>query len=302
MSIAEIEAREVELEPSSGLWSDAWRRLRRNPGAIVGFVLVSVFITVALFAPVIAPEDPRVGDINRLEGSCCPGPSAEHLFGIDQQGRDLFSRVVYGARYSLLIGVVSVAVGLSIGTIIGAIAGFFGGWIDSVLMRAMDIMLSIPGLLLAIGIVAALGPGLVQIMIAVGVTQIPIFARLLRGSILGVRESDYVLAARSVGVKGRKILGAHILPNSLSPVIVQGTLALATAIIEVAGLGFLGLGPQDPSTPEWGTMLTDTTRYIQTAPFLALIPGAAIVISVLGFNLIGDGLRESLDPRFRGRA
>ena len=165
------------------------------------------------------------------------------------------------------------AVGLSIGTIIGAIAGFFGGWIDSVLMRAMDIMLSIPGLLLAIGIVAALGPGLVQIMIAVGVTQIPIFARLLRGSILGVRESDYVLAARSVGVKGRKILVAHILPNSLSPVIVQGTLALATAIIEVAGLGFLGLGPQDPSTPEWGTMLTDTTRYLQTAPFLALIPG-----------------------------
>ena len=302
MSIAEIEAREVALEPSSGLWSDAWRRLRRNPGAIVGFVLVSVFVTVALFAPLIAPEDPRVGVLNRLEGSCCPGPSAEHLFGVDQQGRDLFSRVVYGARYSLLIGVVSVAVGLSIGTIIGAIAGYFGGWIDSVLMRAMDIMLSIPGLLLAIGIVAALGPGLWQIMIAVGVTQIPIFARLLRGSILGVRESDYVLAARSVGVKGRTILGAHILPNSLSPVIVQGTLALATAIIEVAGLGFLGLGPQDPSTPEWGTMLTDTTRYLQTAPFLALIPGAAIVISVLGFNLIGDALRESLDPRFRGRA
>jgi peptide/nickel transport system permease protein len=302
MSIAEIEAREVALEPSSGLWSDAWRRLRRNPGAIVGFTLVSIFVAVALFAPLIAPYGPREQNLSLLQGSCCPGPSADHLFGVDALGRDLFSRVVYGARYSLLIGVVSVAVGLSIGTIIGAIAGFFGGWIDSVLMRAMDIMLSIPGLLLAIGIVAALGPGLVQIMIAVGVTQIPIFARLLRGSILGVRESDYVLAARSVGVKGRKILGAHILPNSLSPVIVQGTLALATAIIEVAGLGFLGLGPQDPSTPEWGTMLTDTTRYLQTAPFLALIPGAAIVISVLGFNLIGDALRESLDPRFRGRA
>jgi peptide/nickel transport system permease protein len=302
MSIAEIEAREVALEPSSGLWSDAWRRLRRNPGAIVGFVLVTVFVSVALFAPLIAPYGPREQNLALLQGSCCPGPSAEHLFGVDALGRDLFSRVVYGARYSLLIGVVSVAVGLSIGTIIGAIAGFFGGWIDSVLMRAMDIMLSIPGLLLAIGIVAALGPGLVQIMIAVGVTQIPIFARLLRGSILGVRESDYVLAARSVGVKGRTVLVAHILPNSLSPVIVQGTLALATAIIEVAGLGFLGLGPQDPSTPEWGTMLTDTTRYLQTAPFLALIPGAAIVISVLGFNLIGDGLRESLDPRFRGRA
>jgi peptide/nickel transport system permease protein len=169
-------------------------------------------------------------------------------------------------------------------------------------MRLMDIMLSIPGLLLAIGIVAALGPGLVQIMVAVGVTQIPIFARLLRGSILATKETDYVLAARSVGIRGRVILSSHVMPNSLSPVIVQGTLALATAIIDVAGLGFLGLGPQDPSTPEWGTMLTDTTRYLQTAPFLALIPGAAIVISVLGFNLIGDGLREALDPRFRGRA
>ena len=303
MSVAEIEAREIQLEgPSSGLWSDAWRRLRRNPAALIGFALVGSFVFVAVFAPWIAPEDPRAGDLSRLGGTCCPGPSPEHIFGVDQQGRDVFSRVVYGARYSLLIGVVSVAVGLSIGTIIGAIAGYFGGWIDSVLMRAMDIMLSIPGLLLAIGIVAALGPGIIQIMVAVGVVQIPIFARLLRGSILATREADYVLAARSVGVQGRSILGAHILPNSLSPVIVQGTLALATAIIEVAGLGFLGLGPQDPSTPEWGTMLTDTTRYLQTAPHLALIPGFAIVISVLGFNLIGDALREALDPRFRGRA
>jgi peptide/nickel transport system permease protein len=169
-------------------------------------------------------------------------------------------------------------------------------------MRLMDIMLAIPGLLLAIGIVAMLGPGLVQIMVAVGVTQIPIFARLLRGSILAARETDYVLAARSVGIPGRSILLSHILPNSLSPVIVGATLAMATAIIDVAGLGFLGLGPQDPSTPEWGTMLTDTTRYLQTAPFLALIPGAAIVVTVLGFNLIGDGMREALDPKFRGRA
>jgi peptide/nickel transport system permease protein len=302
VSVAEVEAREVQLEAPSGLWSEAWRRLRRNPGAIVGFGLVALFVVCAVFAPLIAPEDPRVGDLSRLGGSCCPGPSGEHLFGVDQQGRDVFSRVVFGARYSLLIGVVSVAVGLSLGALVGAIAGYLGGWFDSVLMRLMDIMLSIPGLLLAIGIVAALGPGIIQIMVAVGVTQIPIFARLLRGSILATREADYVLAARSVGVRGRIILGAHILPNSLSPVIVQGTLALATAIIDVAGLGFLGLGPQDPSTPEWGTMLTDTTRYLQTAPHLALIPGIAIVVSVLGFNLIGDGLREALDPRFRGRA
>jgi peptide/nickel transport system permease protein len=302
VSVAEAEAREVQFEAPSGLWSEAWHRLRHNPGAIVGFTLVSIFVVVALFAPLIAPYGPREQNLSLLQGTCCPGPSSEHLFGVDALGRDLFSRVVYGARYSLLIGVVSVAVGLSIGLIIGAVAGYLGGWVDSVLMRLMDIMLSIPGLLLAIGIVAALGPGVIQIMVAVGVTQIPIFARLLRGSILATRESDYVLAARSVGVVRRSILFAHIIPNSISPVIVQGTLALATAIIDVAGLGFLGLGPQDPSTPEWGTMLTDTTRYLQTAPFLALIPGAAIVISVLGFNLIGDGLRESLDPRFRGRA
>jgi len=303
MSVAEIEAREVGLEgPSSGLWSEAWRRLRHNHGAVVGFFMVGTFVTVALFAPLIAPYDPLHQDLSLLNGGCCPGPSSEHLFGVDPLGRDLFSRVVYGARYSLLIGVVSVAVGLSIGLLIGAVAGYAGGWVDSVLMRLMDIMLSIPGLLLAIGIVAALGPGLVQIMVAVGVTQIPIFARLLRGSILSTKETDYILAARSIGIRGRVILSSHVIPNSISPVIVQGTLALATAIIDVAGLGFLGLGPQDPSTPEWGTMLTDTTRYLQTAPFLALIPGAAIVISVLGFNLIGDGLREALDPRFRGRA
>jgi peptide/nickel transport system permease protein len=302
VSVAEAEAREIQLEAPSGLWREAWRRLRRNPGAIVGFVLVSVFVLAAIFAPLIATEGPREQNLGRLGGVCCPGPSADHLFGVDALGRDLFSRVVYGARYSLMIGVVAVAVGLSIGLVIGAVAGFLGGWVDSVLMRLMDIMLSIPGLLLAIGIVAALGPGLIQIMAAVGATQIPIFARLLRGSVLAQRENDFVLAARAVGVRRRAILFSHILPNSISPVIVQGTLALATAIIDVAGLGFLGLGPQDPSTPEWGTMLTDTTRYLQTAPHLALIPGIAIVISVLGFNLIGDGLREALDPKFRGRA
>jgi peptide/nickel transport system permease protein len=306
MSVAELEAREVQLEAPSGLWSEAWRRLRRNPGAIIGFVLVGIFLIVAIFAPLIAPEDPRgIGVenlLNRRGPACCPGPSADHWFGLDEQGRDQFSRVVYGARFSLLIGIVAVAVGLSVGLVFGAIAGYLGGWVDSLIMRLTDIMLSIPGLLLAIGLVAALGQGLWQIMIAVGVTQIPIFARLLRGSILAVRESDYVLAARSVGVPRRTILAAHILPNSISPVIVQGTLALATAIIDVAGLGFLGLGPPDPGTPEWGTMLTATTRYLQTAPHLALIPGMAIVVSVLGFNLIGDGLREALDPRFRGRA
>jgi peptide/nickel transport system permease protein len=302
MSVAEATAREVQFESTGGLWSEAWRRLRHNPAAIVGFVLVATFVLVAIFAPALAPHGPREQNIDLLQGRCCPGPSAAHPFGVDPLGRDELSRVMYGARYSLLIGVVSVIVGLSIGLVVGSTAGYAGGWVDSVLMRLMDIMLAIPGLLLAIGIVAMLGPGLTQIMVAVGVTQIPIFARLLRGSILAARETDYVLAARSVGIRGRSILVSHILPNSLSPVIVGATLAMATAIIDVAGLGFLGLGPQDPSTPEWGTMLTDTTRYLQTAPFLALIPGAAIVVTVLGFNLIGDGMREALDPKFRGRA
>jgi ABC-type dipeptide/oligopeptide/nickel transport system permease subunit len=301
MSVAEAEAREIQFDAPSGLWRDAWSRLRRNPAAMLGVGLVSFFIIIAVFAPLIAPYDPLEQDLAALGGSCCPGPSADHWFGLDQLGRDEFSRIVYGARYSLVIGVVSVVVGLSIGLLLGSIAGYFGGLVDSVIMRFIDIMLAIPGLLLAIGIVAMLGPGLLQIMVAVGVTQVPIFARLLRGSILSQRENEFVLAARAVGVPRRSILSSHILPNSISPVIVQGTLAMATAIIDVAGLGFLGLGPQDPSTPEWGTMLTDTTRYLQTAPHLAIIPGIAIVISVLGFNLIGDGLREALDPKLRGR-
>ncbi len=303
MSVAELESREIELEaPTSGLWRDAWSRLRRNPGAIVGFALVALFVVAGTFAPLIAPEGPDDVRLDRLSfGACCPGPSAEHWFGIDQLGRDEFSRIVYGARYSLVVGVVAVSVGLSIGLVLGAVAGYVGGFVDSLVMRSMDVMLAIPGLLLAIGVVAALGQGLWQIMVAVGATQIPIFARLLRGSVLAQKQNEFVLAARAVGVPRRSILAAHILPNSLAPVIVQGTLAMATAIIDVAGLGFLGLGPQDPGTPEWGTMLTDVERYFQSATHLAFFPGLAIVVSVLGFNLIGDGLREALDPKLRGR-
>ena len=301
MSIAELEAREVELEAPSGLWREAWGRLRRNPGALVGFALVALFLLVALLAPLLAPDSPREQNLALLRDGCCPGPSSSHLLGVDELGRDLLSRIMYGARYSLLIGVVSVTVGLSIGLLLGATAGYLGGIVDTVISRAMDIMLSIPGLLLAIGLVALLGPGIWQIMIAVGIVNVPIFTRLLRGSVIAQRENDFVLAARSVGVPRRKILASHILPNAISPVIVQGTLALATAIIDVAGLGFLGLGPQDPSTPEWGTMLTGTVRFLQTAPHLAIFPGVAILISVLGFNLIGDGLREALDPKLRGR-
>jgi peptide/nickel transport system permease protein len=302
MSIAEVEAQELALEAATGgLWSDAFRRLRRNPGAILGATLVTLFIAAAALAPVLAHGGPKDQNLTLIAGGCCPGPSHAHWLGVDQLGRDVYTRILYGARFSLLIGVVSVSIGLSIGLILGSVAGYLGGAIDSLIMRGMDIMLAIPGLLFAIGIVALLGPGLYQIMIAVGVVNIPIFARLLRGSILAQRENDFVLAARSVGVRRYRILFSHILPNAISPVIVQGTLAMATAIIDVAGLGFLGLGPQDPATPEWGTMLSDVNDYLQTAPWLAIVPGVAIVVSVLGFNLIGDGLREALDPKLRGR-
>ena len=301
MSVIEIEAHELQLDAPSGLWSEAWRRLIRNPSAIIGGVFVLFFITAALFAPVLAPYGPKDQNLLLIVKGCCPGPSAKLWLGVDLLGRDVYSRILWGARYSLMIGVVSVTIGLSIGLVLGSMAGYVGGFLDSTIMRCMDVMLAIPGLLFAIGIVAVLGPGLWQIMVAVGVVNIPIFARLLRGSVLAQRENDFVLAARSVGVRRKAILFSHILPNAVSPVIVQGTLAMATAIIDVAGLGFLGLGPQDPATPEWGTMLTDVTDYLQTAPFLAIIPGLAIVISVLGFNLIGDGLREALDPKLRGR-
>ena len=303
MSIAELEGQLVgPTVPTGGLWHEAWRRLRRDRRAIVGFCFVAAFVLCAILAPWVAPYGPLDQNLSLIDKGCCPGPSAAHWFGVDQLGRDELSRVLWGARYSLVIGVVSVSVGLTIGTTLGSIAGYFGGAVDNIIMRCMDIMLAIPGLLLAIGIVAVLGPGLFQIMIAVGVTSIPIFARLIRGSILSQREADFVLAARSVGVPRRSILGSHILPNSISPVIVQGTLALATAIIDVAGLAFLGLGDPDPSRPEWGAMLTNTNEYLQVAPFLAIIPGLAIVISALGFNLIGDALREALDPKLRGRA
>jgi peptide/nickel transport system permease protein len=301
VSVAEFEVLELQLEPPSGLWAEARYRLLRNPGALLGAFFVSVFVVVAVFASWIAPYGPKESNLDLLHNGEPVGPTSGHWFGIDLLGRDEFSRIVYGARYSLLIGIVSVTIGLSIGLVLGATAGYLGGKVDTVIMRCMDVMLAIPGLLFAIGIVAALQPGLWQVMLAVGIVNIPIFARLLRGSVLAQKENDFVLAARSVGVRRRNILFSHVLPNAVSPLIVQSTLAMATAIIDVAGLGFLGLGPQDPSTPEWGTMLTDANEYLSVGPFLAIIPGVAIVFSVLGFNLIGDGLREALDPKLRTR-
>ncbi len=286
-------------EATGGLWRDALRRLRRNPVAILGGCLVLVFILVAVFAPWLAPYDPRYQDLSQIRPGKFPGPSSEHLLGLDQLGRDVLSRVIYGARYSLLIGVVSLSLGAAVGIVLGLIAGAFGGWVDSLVMRIVDIMLSVPGLLLAIGIAALLGRSLKSVMIAIAVVNVPIFARLLRGSMLAQRRSDYALAARSLGVTRSRVVLQHVFPNSLGPVIVQATLALATAIIDAAGLAFLGLGSADPAIPEWGRMLAETNALLASAPLLALWPGIAIVLSVLGFYLLGEALREALDPKLR---
>jgi peptide/nickel transport system permease protein len=280
---------------SRGLWRDALSRLMRNGPAIVGMVFIAVFVIGAILAPYIAPYDPSIGVLS----DHLKGPSLTHLMGTDKQGYDEFSRVLYGARISLTVGVIAVMFGLIGGTLVGAIAGGAGGVVDAVLMRVIDVLLAVPGILLAIGIVAWLGHGEIQIMLAVGISYSPMFARLLRGSLLALRESDYVIAARSMGASPVRILVRHMLPNALTPLIVQATLAAATAIIDVAGLGFLGLGPGDPRIAEWGEMLTDSASFLQNAPYLILFPGAAIVISAVGFNLLGDGLREALDPRLK---
>jgi len=295
MAVATKTSPIADSRASRGLWTDAAYRLMRNGPAVLGLCLIVLFVSVAVFAPLLAPYGPLEGSlVDRLQP-----PDLSHLMGTDMQGRDEYSRVLYGAQVSLVAGVSSVIMGLTIGGSIGALAGGLGGRVDTVLMRFVDVLLAIPGILLAIGIVAWLGRGLPQIMFAVAMTNAPIFARILRGSLLSLRESDYVTASRSVGASGRRLLLRHMLPNSLTPLIVAATLALATAIIDVAGLGFLGLGPPDPRTPEWGTMLTDSTKFLREAPWLLLFPGAAIVISAVGFNLLGDGLRESLDPRMK---
>jgi peptide/nickel transport system permease protein len=280
---------------SRGLWRDAYRRLLRNGPAVLGLVFILIFVIGAVLAPIIAPYNPAIGNLALSK----QGPTAAHLFGTDLLGRDELSRVLYGARISLIVGVVAVMFGLLFGVTVGAIAGGLGGKVDTVLMRITDVLLAIPGILLAIGIVAWLGHGEIQIMLAVGISYAPIFARLLRGSLLALREADFVTAARAEGATPARILLRHLMPNALTPLIVAATLAMATAIIDVAGLGFLGLGPGDPRVAEWGEMLTDSARFLQNAPYLILFPGAAIVISAIGFNLLGDGLREAIDPRLK---
>lgn len=278
----------------SSLVLDAVQRLFRDKLALVGLVIMGAFLLTAILAPVLAPYDPiEQSLVDRREP-----PSSQNPLGLDDLGRDILSRVIFGARKSLQVGVMSVTMAIVVGTWIGATSGYLGGWVDSLVMRIMDIMLAFPALLLAIAIVTILGPGLLNMLYAIGIVSIPVYARIARASVLSVKMQDYVLAARSLGASPVRILARHVMPNCLTPLIVQGTLGIGTAILDAAGLSFLGLGAQPP-TPEWGAMLGQGRYAMFTAPHIVLFPGLAIVLTVLGFNLLGDGLRDALDPRLR---
>jgi peptide/nickel transport system permease protein len=274
--------------------TDTWRRFRRSPGSLIGALIVGAILLLAILAPLIAQYDP-LGQA--LAQQSLP-PSPAHWLGTDKLGRDVFARIVYGARTSIAIGFVAVGVAISLGTVIGLIAGYAGGRVENALMGAMDVILAFPSIILAIAITTILGPSITNLMIAVGVVYIPQYARLARSSVLSVKETEYVEAARAIGAGVPRILVRHILPNILAPLLIQATLGIATAELEAAGLSYLGLGARPPA-PEWGAMLNDARSYWVTAPWALIFPGAAITILVLGFNLLGDGLREALDPNVR---
>jgi peptide/nickel transport system permease protein len=274
---------------------DAWTRFRENRLALVGLALILVLALVAALAPWLAPYDPARQSLIEKRAS----PGAKYLLGADEFGRDILSRVIYGSRVALLVGVLSVAIAVAGGLVLGTVAGFTGGWLDALMMRAIDILLAFPYLLLALAIVAALGPGALNTTVAVGIWGVPAVTRIVRGSVLALRETEYVTAARALGAPGRAVLRRHILPNILPGLIVYATLFMANAILLEAALSFLGLGVQPP-TASWGLMVSTGRDVLLVAPHVATVPGVAIMVAVLGFNLVGDGLRDALDPRLRG--
>ena len=294
---------------SVSLWQITRRRLFRRKSSIVGMIILAFLILIALTAQWIAPYSPILSmldtkppqTIGKRSAPCihilgCPQDQPQHIMGTDGNIRDEFSRMLYGARLSLMIGLSTVSFAIVIGTVLGALGGYFGGWIDNVIMRVMDVLLAFPSLLLAIAIVTVIGPGLINALLAIGIVSIPAYARVVRGSVLSIREMDFVSASRALGGNTYEILFKRILPNALTPLIVQGTLGIASAILDAAALSFLGLGAQPP-TPEWGAMLGSERNQVFTAPHLVFYPGLAIMLTVLAFNLLGDGLRDALDPR-----
>ena len=304
-NIATLDSEGLSLK-SVSLWQITWRRLFKRKSAVVGMFILGMLVLIALTAQWIAPYDPikvliGVENVKSRQAPCihlfgCPEDQPQHIMGIDGNVRDQFSRLLYGTRLSLMVGFSTVSFAIIIGTILGAMSGYFGGWVDNVIMRIMDVLLAFPSLLLAIAIVTVLGPGLVNALLAIGIVSIPAYARVVRASVLSVREMDYVSATRALGGNSFQILFLRIMPNALTPLIVQGTLGIATAILDAAALSFLGLGAQPP-TPEWGSMLGSERNQVFTAPHLVFYPGFAIMITVLAFNLLGDGLRDALDPR-----
>jgi len=282
---------------------EALHHLWRHSSGRAGIIILGLLVLIAIFAPVIAPYDPTqlLKDQKRRDPPCihllgCPADEQQHFFGIDSNSRDLLSRVIFGSRLSLQVGLATMAFAIIIGTLIGAIAAYAGGVMDNIIMRLMDILMAFPSLLLAIAIVSVLGTGLINALLAIGIVSIPRFARLVRSTVLSVKELDYVQAARALGASPMHILFKRILPNAITPLIVQGTLGIATAILDAAALSFLGLGAEPPR-PEWGLMLGEEKNSIFSAPHLVIFPGIAIMLTVLGFNLLGDGLRDALDPR-----
>ena len=304
-TIAKLDAEALPLE-SASLWAITWHRLLRRKSAIVGMVILGILIAIALTAQWIAPYNPLqpligLEKVSKREAPCihafgCDPSKPQHIMGTDGNVRDEFSRLLYGARLSLMIGLSTVTFAIFIGTVLGALSGYLGGWTDNIIMRSMDVLLAFPSLLLAIAIVTVLGPGLINALLAIGIVSIPTYARVVRASVLSIREMEFVSATRALGGDMGQILFRRILPNALTPLIVQGTLGIATAILDAAALSFLGLGAQPP-TPEWGSMLGAERNQVFTAPHLVFLPGIAIALTVLSFNLLGDGLRDALDPR-----
>ncbi|CCO09127.1 nickel transporter permease [Desulforamulus hydrothermalis] len=274
--------------------ADFWRRLRKNKLAMVSLVFLLALSLMAVLAPFVAPYDPYLSDMPKA----LQGPSAQHWLGNDELGRDILSRIIYGARISLRVGLIAVGIALSVGMTLGSLAGYYGGRLDNLIMRVMDIMLAFPSILLAIALMAVLGRGVENAIIAIGIVSIPEYARIVRGSVLSVKENEYVQAARAIGNNDLQIIFRHILPNVMAPVIVRATLGISTAILETSALGFLGLGVVPPYA-EWGTMLGSGRGYMFNAPHLVFFPGIAITLTVMAFNLLGDGLRDALDPRLR---
>ncbi|GLF92302.1 diguanylate cyclase [Bacillus safensis] len=290
----ELEPPQPKEERAQSLILESLKQFFQHKLAVIGSVIVFLFLILAIFAPLIAPY----GINEQSLGERFSAPSAAHWFGTDDFGRDIFSRVVHGARISLWVGFFSVLGSVILGTLLGLMAGYGGRVLDAVISRLFDILLAFPSILLAIAIVSILGPSLQNALIAIAIINVPTFGRLVRSKVLSIKQEEYVLAAKAVGMSHRRIVLRHILPNSMVPVIVQATLAIGTAIIEAAALGFLGLGAQAPS-PEWGKMLADARPYLVQAPWTLLFPGIAIMLTVLGFNLMGDGLRDTLDPKMK---